>query len=363
MAGGALDAFVDDSLVTGYHINQNSLFSLIIAAEADQAAPLRIAVRNDWPPHALAIINKAIDSITIEDRNQIQQRWGAFVLAQGATREADPIESKTGTADAGTLQTMTRAVVIQGVILVVTVLAVLGLLLFIIQRYFNHLFTRWLESKKIAWIGPVMLALFLITIILITQVALNTIEQQTRNNAAQSLQTVVQSTYESLLVWVENRKASIKQLTQDPQLVAQTQRHLLVPPQKADLIESDSLANLRLFFESKRDKYGDVGFFIINPDNINIASMRDTNLGWQNLIAEQRPAVLQRAFAGETVFVPPVTTDVAINTDRKTNISKSSTMFFAAPITDRLGKVIAVLTLRFDPTRDFARLIGVGRFA
>ena len=43
------------------------------------------------------------------------------------------------------------------------------------------------------------------------------------------------------------------------------------------------------------------------------------------------------------------------------NNKKSASMFFAAPIKNKQGKIIAVVTRRIDPSRDFTRLIQLGR--
>ena len=50
-----------------------------------------------------------------------------------------------------------------------------------------------------------------------------------------------------------------------------------------------------------------IGFFIIKPDHISIASKRDINVGSVNVIAIHNPELLDQVFRGETIFVPPIT--------------------------------------------------------
>jgi len=361
LAAGDLDAFVDERLVAGHLISKHSLYSLRFAASTHTESKLHIAVRSDWPPIVLTIINKAIETIGVEDQNRILQRWGVSSQTLSDLGETDRVESESPPVETDAQEVMTRKIIFQGLLFVLTVLIVLFLFFLLIQRYFTRAFNRMLESDKVSWVGPVMIVLFLVPIIIIAQIALKNIEQRTRVNAVESLQTVVQSTHESLKVWMENRKAAIDLLAKDPLLIALTNQHLSVPADKDAILKSASLGSLRNYFSSKRDKHGDVGFFIINPDKINVGSMRDINLGEINLIAVQRPDVFRRALAGETVFVPPVQSDVKINSAAGSLASKSSTMFFAAPIRNTNGRVIAVLTLRFDPALDFSRLIRVGR--
>ncbi|MCK4516593.1 MAG: PAS domain-containing protein, partial [Spirochaetaceae bacterium] len=90
-------------------------------------------------------------------------------------------------------------------------------------------------------------------------------------------------------------------------------------------------------------------------------SRRDENVGIRNLIADQRLDLLQKAFAGETVFIPPIVSDVLLPDGSGGMVKDAPTIFIAAPLRADDGSVIAVMTLRFDPSRDFTRLCQVGR--
>jgi hypothetical protein len=127
------------------------------------------------------------------------------------------------------------------------------------------------------------------------------------------------------------------------------------------LFESKILMELRAFFRRHRDRERLTGFFIISPDFTNIASMRNSNIGSKNLIANQALDLLNRAFRGETVMVPPIWSDVRLSTSSESKSTSSPNMFFAAPIKNKQGNVIAVVTQRVDPARDFTRLIQLGR--
>jgi hypothetical protein len=89
--------------------------------------------------------------------------------------------------------------------------------------------------------------------------------------------------------------------------------------------------------------------------------MRNRNIGNKNLIANQALDLLNRAFQGETVMVPPIWSDVPLSSSSEGKSKTTATMFFAAPIKNRQGDVIAVVTQRVDPSLDFTRLIQLGR--
>ncbi len=198
---------------------------------------------------------------------------------------------------------------------------------------------------------------FLALVSFIAYLALKEIEKQVREDIGNALKIVVQSTQEAQTIWIEDQKNYLRQLSRDPELIFLVYQHIEVSRTPQELLRSQSLKSLRIFFDTKRDLLDDIGFFIITPDNINIGSMRDANIGVTNLIAKQRPDLLQKAFNGETVFVLPIHSDVPL---QHQSTKKPPTMFFAAPIKSK-DKVLAVLTLRIVPSHDFTRLTQVRR--
>ncbi|MGD9086654.1 MAG: hypothetical protein PVJ41_16875, partial [Desulfobacterales bacterium] len=112
--------------------------------------------------------------------------------------------------------------------------------------------------------------------------ALDRIKEKLRSDVGDALQIVLQTTRESLEVWVESNKFNLTRLAEDPQLVFLTEQQLRIPRNKTSLFESKALRDLRVFFRLHRDREGQTGFFIISPDFINIASMRNSNVGTKN---------------------------------------------------------------------------------
>jgi PAS domain S-box-containing protein len=193
---------------------------------------------------------------------------------------------------------------------------------------------------------------FILLVSVMAWFALDRVQEKIQTDIGNALQTVLQTTQESLNLWADNRKYHLSKTADDPWLLSLVERQLSVPRSQIALIRSGVLGELRNYFKQNKDRFGNTGFFIITPDFDNIASMRDDNIGITNLIALQRRDLLNRAFQGEIVMVPPVLSDVA---------EKKATMFFAAPIRNNLGKIIAVLAQRIDPSEDFTRLIQLGR--
>ena len=159
--------------------------------------------------------------------------------------------------------------------------------------------------------------------------------------------------------WEAERKAFVRQLGYDPELVMLTERLLRVLPDPKALSTSAALRDVRNYFKENRNIFPNIGFFIISPEDISIGSARDTNLGTFNLISRQYPEIIKRAFEGHVAFVPPMESDVQLKAASKLDAPPPPTMFFIAPIQRLTGKVIAVMALRVDPSEDFSRIMGI----
>ena len=152
-------------------------------------------------------------------------------------------------------------------------------------------------------------------------------------------------------------------LGKHPHLVSLTEKLLQIPQNKQSLQNSQALNDIRVFFDQHEEDFGRVGFFIINKDRVSIASRRDTNLGTENLIAIQAPQLLDRAFQGEAVFIPPILSDIDIQSEKlgeaPTRLGAFN-MFFAVPIQNDNGDVIAVMTQRLLPGGRLSKIMQHG---
>ncbi len=192
--------------------------------------------------------------------------------------------------------------------------------------------------------------------------ALNTIDSQVREDARKSLETVIHATQEGLHLWADAESLSLQGLSEDPLLRRAVQGQLDNYRQRKVLKDAPELKELRDLFPRAQKLAGHQGFFVIAPDGISVASMRDGNIGTSNLIYQHSPELFERALAGEVVLIPPIPSDVPIrNAKNISGMHVPPTMFFLAPISDEFGNVIALIAARVDPHDMFSRLVGLGR--
>ncbi|HSH00987.1 MAG TPA: response regulator [Anaerolineae bacterium] len=205
------------------------------------------------------------------------------------------------------------------------------------------------------------LLLFWAVMITASFITLTIVHNREQARMANTLQTLLVATDESLRIWEQQQETDINVILQDPLIPQLTQQLLDEQPTPTNLINHPAQAALRAQFGPTLIERGDLGIFIISPDNISLASMRDTNLGTTNLIAIHRPQLLQRVFAGETLFIPPLPSDVPLPDADGHLIAAPATMFIASPIFNENQDIIAVFTLRLDMFSNFSRLTRLSR--
>ncbi len=250
-------------------------------------------------------------------------------------------------------------------LLMVVAAALIGSLLVFLRRRLKRARSGLLSSERGSTqklsILIILAGCFIILVSALAWFALGRVKEKIQADVGDALQIVLQTTQESLNLWVESNKFQLTRLAEDPRLISLTEHQLQIPRNRVSLSESKILENLREFFKRNRDQFGEAGFFVISPDFVNIASMRDSNMGEKNLVANQALDLLNRAFVGETVMIPPIWSDIPLSSTSEVKSKTSPTMFFAAPIKNKQSKVIAVVAQRIDPARDFSRINQLGR--
>ena len=228
----------------------------------------------------------------------------------------------------------------------------------------NTQLSKWLNSACMRKAGMVASVLLSIMMVVSTWVVLKDIRSRIQEDLREALQGVLKNTHDALCYWVEKQEVVITRFATDPRLVSIVESQLAEYQQTGSIEGTSGLDELRKYFDERERLFGKIGFFIITPDGTNIGSMRDNNLGITNLIKIECPDLFARVLAGEALFIPPIPSDVPIAGVKSIGESHlPPTMFFAAPIQDKDGNTVAVLTQRFNPTEEFTSIAQRGRIA
>ena len=345
VAFGRADAALSEAAVVRALINKNFISGLQISGEVKIGNPdltnLRIGIRDDWPLLHSALM-KTMDAIAPQEMNQIQEKW--IVAAMDAASAPQTVVAVSY-----------RRLIIYGIAVFLALSLLAWILIKTVQK--EHIAvnfgSRWFRGFVLAG-----LSIFIIVVCLLAWFTLEKNKDKNLVDVAENLAGVLNTADDRINLWVEQRTAFLKLLGRDPELVTLVKRLLAVQPDRESLLASDALRETREFFKTNKQVFTNLGFFIINTDDVSIGSMRDTNIGTPNLISLQRPDLLGRAFKGEVLFVPPIESDVPLaNVSKSDKTRNPSTKFFIGPVRDPNGQIIAVMTLRVDPAEDFSRVL------
>ena len=341
---GKADAALGEAAVVQTLIKKNLLQGLQISGEVNIGNPdltnLRIGVRDDWPLLHSALM-KTMAAITPWEMNQMRQKW----IDVGAEKTTPQI---TASISYGRL--IAYGV---GVFLILSLLAWILIKTLQKEQIAVHVGSLWFHRLVLAG-----MSLFVVVVCLLGWFSLERDREKILADVRENLTANLKTADDRIKLWVVQRTSFLKLLGRDPELVNLTRRLLEVPSQRNDLLASTALQDVRDFFKNNKDIFSNIGFFIINPDHVSIGSMRDSNIGTPNLISLKRPDLLKRALEGEVLFVPPIESDVPLGVGPKSDGTRNpSTTFFVGPIRGLDGRIIALMTLRVDPTEDFSQAL------
>jgi PAS domain S-box-containing protein len=347
---GEVDAFIGDIASTSYNIRTYYISGIKPIAPGPFPEPsVHMGIRDDWPV-LRDMIQKVLVAMPEERHAAIRGRW--FSEADGRTRTV-----QAASAPGGDISTDHSVwwIVAAGVVLLVLLIPVL------LQRLGGDREGDWFSSATVRRIGAVAVALFLGVVMVLAWYSLEKVQDRLRGNIGNQLSVINNSVHQALQVWFEGRRVQLLDLAHKPEVLEAATSLLAVPRNPQALRTAPAMKRLRTLLEPRLDHINARGIFIIAPDRVSIASMRDTNLGTLNLIAQQRSELVDRAFAGETVFIPPIVSDVPLRDQHGQLVERAPTTFFMTPLLDANGGVIAVFTVRFDPTLELTRITETGR--
>ena len=212
--------------------------------------------------------------------------------------------------------------------------------------------------RSMIYIGLIILSIGLIAV---TYFIEKFAEKRQFESLDYSLQTLISTTHQRLQGWIKYELNDLEHVGKNKELVTLVEELLTVPEEPYALKNAPVQAQIRSFFNTQEDDLGHIGFFVISPNKISLSSMRDNNIGTENIIHKMRPELLEKVVKGKGVFVPTIRSGVYL----KDNVSdlknhKPPTMFFAAPVIDSKGDVIAIITKRINFDGVFSSILTAG---
>ncbi|TWX63424.1 PAS domain S-box protein [Colwellia demingiae] len=343
---GEADALLDAQIVVNDWVAQNNVQGLRVIDE-DVVFPPSLHLYSSKSEKLLqSILQKGLDSIKASDLMNSNNEWlTARNKKQNISEDDFEINYLIGL-----------------VIIFVVVLFILGssMSTLILKNSEKELAAKFSSSyfKKMILTALIILSIVLIAIAFFTErYAKGKHVEATEHN----LTTLLTTSQQRLQTWMTYELNSLERFGKNHELLSLIEQILIIPKDAEALKRTPLQAQIRQFFKAREGDLGSIGFFVISPEKINLASQRDSNVGSENFIHKARPELLQKVFEGQSLFLPPMRSDVFLeyeNSDHQKHLP--STMFFAAPVINLQGEVIAVITKRINFEGIFSSILTAG---
>jgi two-component system sensor histidine kinase/response regulator len=357
------DAAVGGASAMQEYIEEHMLVDLAITGEVsfgdEERVKHRLGIRNDWPVFQ-TILEKAIESVTPQEMRSLKEKWLASSIIPQTEVETEKVSipREVVSHSDSIMQLKTDRSTIELVITILILMLVTMGVIYGIVKLLQRIGIISYASMDIRNFGTTIISLLVAGVTVIAIIAVSNIKNYVTRDIVNSLEITLASTENQLDMWIDNTLEQLTFKASTPEFISKVESLLEVEHTREALLESNELKTVREFQKRYRADVKNKGFFIIAPDRISIGSRRNSNVGTVNLIELQRPDLLRKAFEGTPVFIPSISSDVTINI---AGVAKTVTLFFAVPIKNSLGEVIAVLTQRCAPSDDFSRICKAGR--
>ena len=186
------------------------------------------------------------------------------------------------------------------------------------------------------------------------------VERAMRARREAELKTVLNAEVESLRTWMSDQGRNADLLSQDEKLHEPIRALLATPPDAGRaLLLAPAQAEVRDRLAPRLKALGYVGFFVVSPEGVVVASEQDAPVG--KPLDGYRGEFFDRVRATGPSVSKPYRSPLLLQDETGAFRADLPTMFAAAPIRAGGGPPIAVLGVRIRPDHQFSRLLRVAQ--
>ncbi len=345
---GRADAYIGSQFVASYLIDNNYIPNLkTVAFFGEEPQKIYMAARKDLPLLA-SIMDKALASITPEEKSEIRSRF--------FRERALPVNTVAGN-DAVNWPFFTKFGL--GVLLLATLF--IGVQ-WVVKAAAGHADRSIYHRKSVRSLSLGMIVLFLIVVLIGSWYTVNSAEQRNREDTGNHLKTVLNNVHQTLRVWASDKFTRVRLIANSSTIRIMLEDLLQLPPDRENLLDSWQQSGMRDLLKIETQNLDTNGFAIILPDGLVVAASADDVVGARSAITEQKAALFNRVLQGDVVLVPPLYARSQTDSETSTTANpEQPVMYVAAPIMNTTGEVLAVLAFELDPARSLSRFTHMGR--
>jgi len=343
---GKADASLGELAVLNYFISENVMTDLSVSGEVvvvdKQLNSLHIATSKDLPVLS-SILQKGMQQISEDEIKDLKNKWLFKAKSQSSTL-AETLDNKEGGSLVFTL-----------IYISVVIFILLAVTSFLLPRFIsNDAIAKYVASSTFIYSIITLTAVIIFIVMALVWFTLEQNKKATLQDVKEDLSFVLERTTESLDAWVDDRRDFLSSIGQHPKLVSQVQKLLNLSEEKNAQEEGVVQEAIRSFFDLHAEEFNQVGYFLLSKQGVTIASRQDQQLGEKHIVAVHAPGLLEKVYQGDTIFVPPIPSNIYssgisdnISDDQKDQSDFS--MFFATPVVNEDGDIIAALLKRILP--------------
>lgn len=204
---------------------------------------------------------------------------------------------------------------------------------------------------------------FMLIIFLTAFFLLGRYEKEVRKSTGIAVQSVLKSTHQTMKdLWFKKYFEYAEAWASNKTVINQTENIYSISRDKESLITSKYQKRLRQFFTDRLKQQDVLGVLIISRNYVNLFSTQDIYVGDTNIMAVSHKIRFAKVFNGEVQIIPPVHSQVPLPNKHGNLVEGYPTMFVLAPIRNHAGQIIAALSIRINPFKEFSRIAQTGRF-
>ena len=341
------DVAIGEEAIISYLISENYLEGLSLDTLPEMRRThledIRLAVRKD-ADQLYRILNKASEMIPESRIQEIKDCWLIKENFQETSREQS--ESYYSAS----------VIFFRVFLLIVMIVTAMYLFLRFIRK--RGAGSRMFNFNVIRFISLCILTVSMSLVILFSLIGLKSVKQYALKKTAENLVSVNNSVNEALRVWIEYNLRQITLLGESPEISDIVRPLLEIAEQQGTSGGSLELVTARGYMNYERPRGFERDYFIIDRNGRILAAGNDRNLGDFHPIFSYRKDLLDKAFQGNPVFVPPVPLDGMILIDQP---GSESSIFYVAPVREPGKGPIALLAFAERGDKNFNRYCSLGK--
>ena len=347
---GTVDAAIDSSEVLHHLIAEQQISGLNVSSSLslgdDWSSYLYMATANE-SVLLQSILNKGIEAISGEELGKIEDKW------LWSHRPSIDTAVENSQVDNDYLYLILGGAVI-------AFLAVMFSLHFLPKYLSNEQLADFVSSKYFSRSIMILTAIFIA--ILLTLVW-STLDNHKRNhliNVKEDLEFVLEGTAERIHFWVADSKHHLKGIANHPELVVLTTRLLKANDVNDEKSKRAISEDIRAFFLQDVTQFEGGDYTIISQNRINVAASNDSIIGKPSAIEQAESQKLSDVFNGQSRFISYEKSDEEKRFKHSSPNMLDVGIYFAVPIIDDQGRVIAVLISKVRPDQRISQITNRG---